>query len=337
MLERVGEEIPALAGDCVAAVFLIAGGQSNLTYLLESVDGSRFVLRRPPLSDRLESAHDMSREWRYTRALTPTAVPVARARMFCSDPAVSDVDFYVMDHVEGQVLEKPDSARGLTHAARGRVGASAVEVLAALHALDPAALRLTERDLSRGTSYVPRQLDRWTRQLEAVRVPEHAALARVVEALRHDVPAERTGITHGDYRTGNLSVGPSGDLVAVFDWELATVGDTLTDLGWLVASWQEPGETSFVPIKAGPTVTEGFGTRDSLVEGYVAASGRDVPDLYYYEAFARWRMACIAVGVRHRYRSGAMGAEYGEPEELTGQIGRLAETALDCLARTARA
>jgi aminoglycoside phosphotransferase (APT) family kinase protein len=313
---------------------LVSGGRSNLTYRVTDAEGRVYALRRPPTGGVLSTAHDMGREWRFISALAPTAVPVAPPLAFCADPEVTGAQFYVMGFVDGQVLGDRAAALGLSPAARARAAEHLVDVLVALHALDPAEVGLG--DLVRRTGYVERQLRRWHAQLHAsaAQLPsmagEVALLDEVHDLLAAHVPAQGTGIVHGDYRPGNIAFGPDGTVHAVFDWELATTGDALADLGWLAASWADPGETtSQEAATAGPSVAPGFPTRAELVDRYVRRSGRDVSQLPYWVAFSRWRLACIGAGVQARYLAGHM-ADDGYLEQARARVdrdARLAEAA----------
>jgi aminoglycoside phosphotransferase (APT) family kinase protein len=282
---------------------LVSGGRSNLTYRLTDAVGQVSALRRPPLGGVLSTAHDMSREWRFISALAPTPVPVAAPLAYCSDSEVTGAEFYVMEFVDGLVLADLDAGLRLPVTARARAGEQVVDVLVALQALDPVEIGLG--DLVRRTGYVERQLRRWHAQVHATGAEDLALLDEVHDLLARRVPAQRTGIVHGDYRPGNLSFGPDGTIEAVFDWELATSGDPIADLGWLAASWEDPGD-DVPPTTAGPSTAPGFPPRARLLDRYARRSGRDVPDLAYWVAFARWRAACIGVGVRARYLAGHM-------------------------------
>ncbi|BBG02523.1 MULTISPECIES: phosphotransferase family protein [Pseudonocardia] len=311
---------------------LVAGGRSNLTHRVTDAAGATYALRRPPTGGVLSTAHDMGREWRFLCALEPTAVPVPRPLAFCADPAVTGAEFYVMEFVEGTVLADAAAGSALGPAACRRAGEQTVDVLVALHALDPARTGLG--DLVRRTGYLQRQLRRWHAQLHssADRLPRLAAdlalLDEVHDLLLAHVPEQTAGIVHGDYRPGNAVFGADGTLLAVLDWELATTGDPMADLGWLVSGWQHPGE-DLVPTTDGPSTAPGFGLRDELVRRYADGSGRDVADLPYWTAFARWRAACISAGVQARYLAGHM-ADDGHLAEARSRgehVTRLGESA----------
>ncbi|NKQ52196.1 phosphotransferase family protein [Amycolatopsis sp. K13G38] len=303
---------------------LIAGGRSNLTFRLTDAAGALYALRRPPTGGVLTTAHDMSREWRFVSALSGTAVPVARPLAYCADPEVTGAEFYVMGFVDGRVLADESEGRAFPPGARAEAGEQLVDVLVALHALDPVELGLG--DLVRRTGYAQRQLRRWRAQVHATGAPELALLDDVHDLLARHVPQQSNGIVHGDYRPGNVAFGPDGGVRAVFDWELATSGDPLADLGWLAASWREPGE-EIPAVTPTPSTVPGFPSRAEMVARYAARSGRDVADLPYWIAFARWRAACIGVGVRARYLGGHMADDGYQAQARAEETVRLAEAA----------
>ncbi len=304
---------------------LVSGGRSNLTYRVTDAAGTVRALRRPPTGGVLSTAHDMSREWRFITALAPTDVPVAPPLAYCDDRDVTGAEFYLMGFVDGLVLADQQAARRMPRAVRRRAGEAAVEVMAALHRVDPDEVGLG--DIARRDGYIERQLRRWKRQVHQSGAPDIDVLDRVHDARAAHVPPQTSGIVHGDCRPGNMSFGEDGEVRAVFDWELATLGDPLADLGWLIASWQQPGDE--VPAAtAGPSLEPGFPTRDELVGRYARLAGRDVSQLPYYVAFSRWRSACIGAGVRARYAAGVMGDD-GYAAQVRGEEGvRQGEAAL---------
>ena len=315
---------------------LISGGRSNLTYRLTDSVGAVYALRRPPTGGVLATAHDMSREWRFISAMAPTAVPVAEPLAYCADADVTGAEFYVMEYVDGQVLSDRDAGLALAPEDRATAGEQVIDVLVALHALDPAEVGL--EGLVRRTGYVERQLRRWHAQVHAPETAEHtspqglALLDEVHGLLARRVPAQGIGIVHGDFRPGNMAFGPGGTVRAVFDWELATTGDPMADLGWLASTWQDPGD-EVPPTTPGPSTAPGFPSRAEMVARYARASGRDVSNLSYWVAFCRWRSACIGAGVRARYVSGRMADDgYLQQALKRGDDGiQLAEAARDVL------
>ncbi|MGH3257144.1 MAG: phosphotransferase family protein [Streptosporangiaceae bacterium] len=335
--DRVGhwlaEHVDGLVGP--VEFELVPGGRSNLTFRVTDVAGAAYALRRPPTGGVLSTAHDVSREWRFISALAPTAVPVASPVAYCADAAVTGAEFYVMGFVEGLVLADTEAGMALAHQARLPAAEHLVDVLVMLHALDPVAVGLG--DMVRKTGYVERQLRRWHAQIHATGASELALLDEVHDLLARRIPEQADGIVHGDYRAGNLAFGPDGAVRAVFDWELATSGDPMADLGYLASNWQDPGDR-LPPTTPGPSTVPGFPARAQLVQRYARLSGRDVSNLPYWVAFSRWRSACIGVGVRARYLAGHM-ADDGyaatlltpaEPGEPGGRL-VLAEAARDAL------
>jgi aminoglycoside phosphotransferase (APT) family kinase protein len=329
----LADHVDGLAGSVEFG--LVSGGRSNLTYRLTDAAGATYALRRPPTGGVLSTAHDVSREWRFISVLAPTAVPVPPPVVFCADTAVTGAEFYVMGFVEGLVLA--DTEAGLALAPQARAGAAEhlVEVLVALHALDPVAVG--RGAMVRKTGYMERQLRRWHAQVHATDPPELALLDEVHDLLARRIPAQASGIVHGDYRAGNVAFGPDGAVRAVFDWELATSGDPMADLGWLASTWQDPGE-QLPPATSGPSAVPGFHVRAQLVQRYARLSGRDLSNLPYWVAFSRWGSACIGVGVRARYLAGHMADDGFAARLLTsaeagsaGSRAILAEAARDAL------
>jgi aminoglycoside phosphotransferase (APT) family kinase protein len=310
---------------------LIAGGHSNLTFKVTDRSGRSWVLRRPPLGQVLATAHDMGREHRIISALTDTDVPVAPVVGLCTDDAVNGAPFYVMDFVDGRVLRDVASAEALTPAARGRAGQSLMEVLGRIHAIDPDAVGLGE--LGRKQNYLGRQLKRWNRQWEQSKMRELPVIDRVFERLSADVPEQlTTGIVHGDYRLDNCMVDEDGEVIAVLDWELCTLGDPMADLGLLMVYWVDP-EDEFSPLAGAPTTLDGFPRKADLLARYAEISGRDVSAIDYYTAFGYWKLACIIEGVYARYAGGSMGTNRAGAEAFGEQVVRLGEAAEAALAR----
>ncbi|MTD15975.1 phosphotransferase [Nakamurella sp. YIM 132087] len=307
---------------------LIAGGRSNLTYKISDGAGHDYVLRRPPMGELLQSAHDVAREHRIISALAGTDVPVPAARGVCEDPAVfGGAPFYVMDLVPGVVLNTAADGAAFPADVRPAATADLVRVLAAVHGIDPDAVGLG--DLGRREDYSSRQLRRWLRQFHASRTREIPLVEQVHDRLAASVPPQRyTGLVHGDYRVGNVLLSPTGTVNAVLDWELATLGDTMADLGWLLATWYEPGEQQ---VFESPTGAPGFGTRSELAATYARITGHDVSAAPWYRAFALWRLTCICEGIYARYRTGKMGDDGFDVDAQGRQVIALAEAAAAAL------
>ncbi len=309
---------------------LIAGGHSNLTYDVRDAAGNATVLRRPPVSHVLATAHDMGREFKLISAVARADVPVAPALGMCTDVSVNDAPFYVMGFVDGVVLDSPAKGADLSVAVRRAASVSLADTLAQLHAVDIDAVGLG--NLAKRTGYVERQLKRWSAQWDASKTRELPSMEIVRARLMERQPEQiYTGIVHGDYRFGNVLVDPaSGTLTGVLDWELCTLGDVLADVGYVVSYWTDPGE----PFRRenDPSGHEGFLSRAEFVARYCEVSGRTVADIGWYEAFACWRLACIAEGVLSRYLAGVMGDNTGvETDGMAGRVDALADHALGLL------
>jgi len=308
---------------------LVAGGRSNLTFRVTDAGGRRYVLRRPPVSHVLPTAHDMGREYRIIKALGPTAVPVPAALGLCEDDAVNDHPFYVMAFVDGVVLRDPLTAeQTFTPAARRRASEDLIDVLVRLHAVDVDAIGLG--NLGRKEGYIERQLKRWYGQFTqsaAARERSIPVMDEVHDLLCRRIPPQLgAGIVHGDYRIDNTMFGADAEVAAVLDWELCTLGDPLADLGLLMVYWAEPGERH-VSLGVSATTADGFMSRAELKERYAAGSGRDISALDFYVAFGYWKLACILEGVHARYAGGAMGGDRTGIEFFSGQVEALGELA----------
>jgi aminoglycoside phosphotransferase (APT) family kinase protein len=308
---------------------LIAGGHSNLTFRVTGADGSLFVLRRPPLGHVLASAHDMGREFRVISGLQDSPVPVPPSLGYCDDPAVNGVPFYVMGFVEGYVIRDRSLAESaLTPTARAHASRSLIDTLAAIHAVDVDAAGLT--DLGRHEGYIARQLKRWYGQFEQQKTRDLPLVKEVHDALAARIPEQGPAtIVHGDYRLDNSIVSDDGEVVAVLDWEICTLGDPLADIGLLHVYWTGPDDQ---PSAWGgqATTAEGFWNRDQLGPRYAEVSGRDLAELDFYVAFGYWKLACIVEGVYARYLGGALGqrdpAEFAPfAAQVEGAIARAAE------------
>ena len=297
---------------------LIAGGRSNLTYRLtvSALAGSRsLVLRRPPLGHVLPTAHDMSREYRVLTALSGTKVPVARPVAFCADAEVVGAPFYLMEYVPGAVLRTRQDTAGLTQTQARELSEGLADMLAAIHGVDVDAVGLA--DLGRGTGYLRRQLDRWQRQWELSMTREVPGYPELVARLTSRLPAEgETTLVHGDFRLDNVlvTVSPQPRITAVVDWEMATLGDPLADLGLTLVYWTDPGEEGWLtpeqksaggPLAAGvstdATASPGFLSRAEFAAGYARRTGRDISRIGYYVAFGYFKLAVVLEGINARY------------------------------------
>lgn len=308
---------------------LIAGGHSNLTYRVRDRDGQEFALRRPPLGNLPRSAHNVSREFTILKALKPTELPVPPVEAECRELEVIGAPFYVMRWVDGAIIDRP--ARVARHLpdpeSRARAAHSLIDGLADLHRLNVDAIGLGE--LGPREDYVPRQLKRILKIWDQTKTRE----LPIVESLHTRLLACRpeqayTGLVHADYRMGNIIFRPDGIAAAVLDWELCALGDVLTDLGFLLTNWDEPQDDwANVWMQVPPSRAGGFPDRDVLVARYAKRTGFSVDNLNYYRAFAYWRIAVIAEGIKRRYESGSMAEHVADSTELDRRVRARAELA----------
>jgi aminoglycoside phosphotransferase (APT) family kinase protein len=283
---------------------LITTGRSNLTYAIADRQ-HRWILRRPPLGHVLATAHDMHREFVVLSALADTEVPVPRALHFCAEPEIAGAPFLVMEYVPGPVLSGRDAAAALSAEQARQCSAALIDTLVTLHQLQPANVGL--ESLGRGEGFLHRQLRRWRQQWHDSTTALEPRLEQLADLLAASVPAtSRTAIVHGDYRLGNviLRAGDPGTIAAVIDWEMATLGDPLADLGLLLAYW-DPASTLVTAggylIDANP----GFPTADQLTARYLERSGASADDLPFYRAFGFFKLAVISQTIVARHLDGS--------------------------------
>jgi aminoglycoside phosphotransferase (APT) family kinase protein len=300
-------------GDVPLAFSFLSGGRSNLTYRVEG-GGRSWVLRRPPLGHVLPTAHDMAREHRVLTALRDTGLPVPKTRALCEDASVTGAPFYVMDFAPGVVIEEEIPAGYATTAAeRFAIGAGLMQTLAALHAVDWNAVGLG--GFGRPEGYLARQVRRWSEQWERSKASEVPEISELIRRLSAAIPESAPAtIVHGDWRLGNVALDPKdpGRVVAIFDWEMATLGDPLADVGYTLVYW---GEAADAKGSRGPgayaavTAAPGFHTRAELVAEYERASRRDVSQIEFYEVLALYKLAVISEGAYARWRAGLTAGE----------------------------
>jgi aminoglycoside phosphotransferase (APT) family kinase protein len=282
---------------------LVSGGKSNLT--LRLTDGtSRWMLRRPPLGEYFAGAHDVSREFRVMGALAHTNIPVPTMVCYCSDVDVIGAPFYVMAEVPGTVLRRRSEVAALPVDTRRRLSHTMVDTLADLHQVN--VQRTGLQDLGRPEGYLARQVARWIRQYEQVQVREIPGIRECGRWLHDTVPNSlESSLVHGDFRVDNVITHPDdhGRIAAVLDWEMATLGDPLLDLGTFLIFWDEPGRP-FNPITAGLTALPGFLSREQVIARYSQRRGIQVTGIQWYVDFSAFKLAVILEQIHARHLHG---------------------------------
>lgn len=298
----------ALPGDGELTVERHQAGHSNETFFVRR-GAEEWVLRRPPRPPYLPTAHDVKREYTVLEALDGTGVRAPKPFLFCEDSGVIGAPFYLMEKVEGFVIrdhvpEALDTARE-----RSRIGEELVDALTELHAVDWQAVGLQRWGKPAG--YIDRQLHRWTEQLEGATqftrpLPDYARITGWLQ--EHKPPEQPSAIVQGDYKLDNVMYAPEAParLVAIFDWEMATIGDPLADLGWMLSFWREPADPPDPLHGALNDVFRdpGWATRADLVARYEAATGRSMTDIRFYTVLAFWKLGILLEGSYARHLRG---------------------------------
>jgi aminoglycoside phosphotransferase (APT) family kinase protein len=270
------------------AVETIASGYSNVMFVL-TVGDRRMVVRRPAAVPLPRADEGMRREFRFLGALEGTDVPHPPPIAFCDDPAVTGSVFYVMGHVDGFMPTDPLPEAFTGVEAHRELAFAVTDAIAALACVDWRAAGIA--DLGRPEGFHERQVRRWMTQYTSYPEQELPGIERIGEWLDGRVPtAWEPGIMHGDYHTGNLLVAPDrpARVAAIVDWETATIGDPMLDLAGFLRFWFETRPA------------EGWPTRDEMIARYVARTGRDIPDLGYYDVLARFKLAVLMEGIHQR-------------------------------------
>lgn len=283
------------------------GGHANLTYLLRfGGDGGtvEYVLRRPPLGPVAASAHDMGREYRALSVLYRYFPPAPRAYLYCEDAAVIGAPFFVMERKHGVVVRRvvPEIfGGGGDPVANRKLSEGVVDALVAFHAVDPVASGLDK--LGKPEGFIERQVKGWTARYERSKTSEVAIVDELARWLQDTLPPSTTPtLLHNDWRLDNMAVAEDdpGRCVAVYDWDMCTVGDPLADLGPLLAVWFETGE-DFAGLAPMPSQTPGFMTREEAVRRYAERSGRDVSRIGWYFVFGTFKVGVVLQQIFHRY------------------------------------
>jgi aminoglycoside phosphotransferase (APT) family kinase protein len=305
-----------------------------LTYRVADAAGATFALRRPPTSHVLPTAHDMVREHTIISALHPLGVPVATPLALCVDEAVNERPFYVMEFVEGAILrDRAQTEAAFDESLRPHIGEALASTLARLHDVDVTAAGLG--DLARHDGYIERQVRRWRGQFEQMvvpGVPQSELVIEVGDRLASSIPTQqKVAVVHGDYRLDNTVLDEHGDVRAILDWEICTLGDPLADVGLLLVYWSEVGDQAAALLGAAPTTAAGMYTRAQVLDAYARHSALDVSSVGFYQAFGYWKLACILQGVFARYSAGATAGDTGSVSEFPKHIELLARTAMETL------
>jgi aminoglycoside phosphotransferase (APT) family kinase protein len=282
------------------------GGAANLTYLLD-YGAAEYVLRRPPLGPVAASAHDMAREYRVLSVLWQAFPYAPRAFLYCDDESVIGAPFFIMERRHGVVVRRdvPMAYRGMSDAP-GRMSMALVDALAAFHAVDYTSLGLG--DLGKPAGFIDRQIEGWYRRWQAAKTADLAEMDAIYGWLKGSQPAQaRVSLVHNDFKLDNvmLATDDPGQVVAVFDWDMCTLGDPLSDLGALLAYWTEPGDPPYLQATTMMPLGEpGFLSRDALVARYAEKSGRAVGDIRFYHVLGLFRLTVIVAQIYIRYRRG---------------------------------
>jgi aminoglycoside phosphotransferase (APT) family kinase protein len=334
---RAGEELPLDALNAwlasaapevgrITGVEQFPGGFSNLTYLLKTSTGE-FVLRRAPRGAPGGSAHDMPREARILSVCELRFIPAPRAIVTCEDPSVIGTAFYVMERVRGVILRGSKAPSGYDAAAFATLGENFLDTLVAIHGATPSDPVIG--GLGRPLGYVSRQVEGWTERYAKARTDDVASIEQLASWLAEHQPSESGAcLIHNDYKYDNLVLDPEkpGRIVAVLDWEMATLGDPLLDVGTSLAYWIEAGDhPAFKALGLGITALPGNLTRAELWERYLKKSGRSQRSATWYHAFGVFKVAVIAQQIYARYKKGHTSderfARLGEVVTLLGEFG----------------
>lgn len=290
------------------AVRQFGGGMANLTYLLDYGD-QQYVLRRPPLGPVAAGAHDMSREFQALSKLWRAFPPAPRAYLHCTDTSVIGAAFFVMERREGLVVRGrlPAEYRAAPEAGR-KLSEALVDTLADFHAVDYKHIGLD--NLGRPEGFIARQITGWYKRWEAAKHKDLPAMEQVYTWLcDYKPPAGPPTLVHNDYKLDNAMFASDdpGRLVAIFDWDMCTLGDPLSDLGALLTYWSEPSDPPYLKMVTGlmmPVGQTDFLSRDELIARYAARSGRDLSQVHFYHALGLFRLVVIMAQIYIRYLRG---------------------------------
>jgi aminoglycoside phosphotransferase (APT) family kinase protein len=298
------ERLPDLDGRLTVDQF--PNGFSNLTYLIR-IGGTELVLRRPPFGANIKSAHDMSREFRILSHLVDIYPKAPKPHLYCDDEEVLGAPFYVMERLSGVILRPhmpPDMVPA--PALMGQIAEGLIDNLADLHALDYERAGLG--DFGKPVGYVERQVSGWSRRYLRAKTDDIAEMDKTAVWLADNIPPESgAALIHNDYKYDNLVLDTAdwANIIGVLDWEMATIGDPLMDLGTTLAYWVQPDDPpEILAMQFSPTTLPGNPSRDELIERYAQKSGRDVSNLTFYYVYGLFKLAVIVQQIYYRYKKG---------------------------------
>ena len=278
-------------------------GRSNITFKIFD-DSNTFVLRRPPFGLKLESAHNMGREYKILKVLNEHDLRVPKPLYLYNKKELSSDDFYIMEYIEGETIANNQVADKYDQIQKNTITESFINALTELHNFDVINSELS--DLGKHEDYVVRQINRWSKQFQSQKVREIKELESATDLLLDNIPSQQTvGIVHGDYRLDNVRV-RDNEVTAVLDWELCTLGDPLADMGTVIASWNTKKEKES-PFIYSPTLSGGFPSREDVIKLYLKNSNLDLKDIEFYTRLSFWKHAMIMEGVYIRYSMGSYG------------------------------
>ena len=297
------EALPELFGSGPITFDQFPGGAANLTYRAVADSGAEYVLRRAPLGEVAKGGHDMAREHRVLSRLWRVYPLAPRAFHFCEDPAVMGKPFFVMERRRGAVIRTEWPSSIMNDDSQRTVAASLVDALADLHLVDPADADLAE--LGHPEGFVQRQIEGWTRRWHAAATRPVEDMEIVAGALAGRIPEpQRVSILHNDYKLDNTMVGADGNLVAVFDWDMATTGDPLVDAGTMLAYWAQPDDPTYLVFGDRAVAIGEVMPKVEVRERYATRTGLDLSDISFYEALAMFRIAVIIEQIYARFVAG---------------------------------
>ena len=333
-LQRLGDWLqPHLPARGPLTVEQFPSGHSNLTYLVRMGDQD-FVLRRPPFGNQVKSAHDMGREYRVLSKLCAVYEPAPRPYVFCEDKDIIGDEFYVMERRHGLVLRQNNTPKELASNpdAMHRLGLSLIDNLATLHLLDYEAAGLS--DLGKPAGYTERQVTGWNNRYEKAKTDNWREVEELGRWLLENIPKDSSpGLVHNDYKYDNvmLSADDLTTIVAVFDWEMATIGDPLMDLGTALSYWVQADDSEDIrKFVFGPTTLPGSPTRQELANRYAEATGTALPEMLYYYCFGIFKLAGILQQIYSRFARGlTTDARFAGMKTSVAALGRAGVKAIE--------